>query len=91
MVAAADRVYAELKGAGIEVFYDDRDERPGVKFKDADLVGYPVRVVVGAKALARGVVEVSTRVQKKAEGIAPERLVEVVKATLAAGARKLAG
>ena len=91
VIAAADRIYAELKGAGIEVFYDDRDERPGVKFKDADLVGYPVRVVVGAKALARGVVEVSTRVQKKAEGIAPERLVEVVKATLAAGARKLAG
>ena len=91
VIAAADRIYAELKAAGIEVFYDDRDERPGVKFKDADLVGFPVRVVVGAKGLARGVVEVSTRAQKKADGIAPERVVEVVKATLAAGARTLVG
>jgi len=87
VVAAADRLYEELKAAGIEVFYDDRDERPGVKFKDADLIGFPVRVVVGAKALAKGVVEVSTRREKKAEGVPPAKVVEVVKKTLAAGAR----
>src|SRR5262250_3446277 len=58
---AADALYEKLVAAGIDVFYDDRDERPGVKFKDADLVGFPVRVVVGGKALAKGVVEVSTR------------------------------
>ena len=90
VIAAADRLYEELKSAGIEVFYDDRDERPGVKFKDADLIGFPVRVVVGAKALAKGVVEVSTRCEKKAEGIPPARVVEVVTKTLAAGARRLA-
>ena len=90
MIAAADRIYEELCAAGVEVFYDDRDERPGVKFKDADLIGFPVRVVVGAKALAKGVVEVSTRREKKAEGVPPAKVVEVVKKTLASGARTLA-
>jgi prolyl-tRNA synthetase len=89
VLAAADRLYAELKAAGVEVFYDDRDERPGVKFKDIDLVGFPVRVVVGGKGLARGIVEVSTRREKQAQGIAPNQVVDVVKKTLAAGARTL--
>jgi prolyl-tRNA synthetase len=90
VLAAADKLYEELKAAGVEVFYDDRDERPGVKFKDIDLVGFPVRVVVGGKGLARGVVEVSTRRERKASEIAPDRVVEVVKRTLAAGATTLA-
>ncbi len=90
VIAAADRLYEELSAAGVEVFYDDRDERPGVKFKDADLIGFPVRVVVGAKALAKGVVEVSTRRERKAEGVPPGEVVAVVKKTLAAGARTLA-
>jgi prolyl-tRNA synthetase len=58
---AADRLYEELAARGADVFYDDRDERPGVKFKDADLVGFPVRLVVGAQSLGRGEVELSTR------------------------------
>ncbi len=58
---AAEGLYAELGGRGIEVLYDDRDERPGVKFKDADLIGLPLRIVVGAKSLAEGKVEVSLR------------------------------
>ncbi len=58
---AAERLYGELQAAGVEVLFDDRDERPGVKFKDADLVGSPVRVVVGAKSLAEGKVEISLR------------------------------
>jgi len=90
VLEAAEKLYEELKAAGVEVFWDDRDERPGVKFKDADLIGFPVRVVIGGKALAKGVVEVSTRREKKAEGVAPEKVVEVVKATLAAGAKTLA-
>jgi prolyl-tRNA synthetase len=90
VLEAAEKLYEELKAAGVEVFWDDRDERPGVKFKDADLVGFPVRVVIGSKALAKGVVEVSTRREKKAEGVAPEKVVDVVKATLAAGAKALA-
>jgi prolyl-tRNA synthetase len=57
----AERLYAELREKGAEVLYDDRDERPGVKFKDADLIGIPVRLVVGAKSLAGGKVEVSLR------------------------------
>jgi prolyl-tRNA synthetase len=89
VLAAADKLYEELKAAGVEVFYDDRDERPGVKFKDIDLVGFPVRVVVGGKGLARGVVEVSTRRERKAAEIAPDRVIEVVKSTLAAGAKSL--
>jgi prolyl-tRNA synthetase len=60
-VAAAEGVVAELESAGIEVLYDDRDERPGVKFKDADLIGLPVRVVVGGKSLAGGQIELSLR------------------------------
>jgi prolyl-tRNA synthetase len=57
----SERLYRELAEAGIEVLFDDRDERPGVKFKDADLIGAPVRLVVGAKALAEGSVELSHR------------------------------
>jgi prolyl-tRNA synthetase len=89
VLAAADKLYDELRAAGVEVFYDDRDERPGVKFKDIDLVGFPVRVVVGGKGLARGVIEVSTRRERKASEIAPPLVVEVVKRTLAAGAKTL--
>jgi prolyl-tRNA synthetase len=54
-------LHAELEAAGIEVLLDDRDERPGVKFKDCDLLGLPFRVVVGAKALAQGAAEVRHR------------------------------
>ncbi|MCL1856604.1 MAG: proline--tRNA ligase [Kiritimatiellaeota bacterium] len=59
--AEADRLEKELTAAGIDVIVDDRDERPGVKLKDADLIGFPCRVVVGAKALAKGGVEVKLR------------------------------
>jgi prolyl-tRNA synthetase len=90
VLAAADRLYEDLRAAGVEVFYDDRDERPGVKFKDLDLIGFPVRVVVGGKSLAKGVVEVSTRREKQAQGIALDSVVAVVKKTLAAGAKTLA-
>jgi prolyl-tRNA synthetase len=57
----ADQLYGQLREKGVEVLYDDRDERPGVKFKDADLIGIPVRLVVGAKSLADGKAEVSLR------------------------------
>ncbi|MCL5058082.1 MAG: proline--tRNA ligase [Actinobacteria bacterium] len=57
----AEKVYRMLTGAGIETVIDDRNERPGVKFKDADLVGYPVRVTVGSKGVASGEVELRLR------------------------------
>ena len=52
-----DQVYADLQAAGIEVLYDDRDERAGVKFNDADLLGLPVRLTMGGKGLKKGIVE----------------------------------
>jgi prolyl-tRNA synthetase len=61
VVEAADRLYGQLVDAGVDVFYDDRSERPGVKFNDADLIGFPVRVVVGSRGLADGKVEISLR------------------------------
>jgi prolyl-tRNA synthetase len=57
----AERFYAELTAKGVEVILDDRDERPGVKFKDADLVGFPLRIALGEKSLANGMVEIKPR------------------------------
>jgi prolyl-tRNA synthetase len=56
-----DDLYQKLSQNGLEVLLDDRDERPGVKFKDADLIGVPIRVTVGAKGLQKGIVEVRKR------------------------------
>jgi prolyl-tRNA synthetase len=64
VVAEADRVYEELTGAGVEVLIDDRRARPGVKFKDADLIGIPLRVVVGERGLKEGKVEIQRRTDK---------------------------
>jgi prolyl-tRNA synthetase len=82
--ATAKKIYEGLTAAGIEVLYDDRDERPGVKFKDADLVGIPFRVAVGKKGLAEGVVELKlrrgTEVRKvKIDEIVPLVVSEVTK------------
>jgi len=59
--AVADALYNDLRAAGVSVLYDDRDASPGVKFADADLLGMPVRITVGAKGLARGVIERRSR------------------------------
>jgi prolyl-tRNA synthetase len=61
VVAAGDRIYAELTAAGYEVLLDDRDERPGVKFADAELIGVPYRVTIGPRGLESGVAEFTTR------------------------------
>jgi prolyl-tRNA synthetase len=57
----AETIYQELSANGVDVILDDRDERPGVKFKDADLVGFPLRVAMGEKSLARSEVEIKVR------------------------------
>jgi prolyl-tRNA synthetase len=57
----AEKYYAELTARGVDVILDDRDERPGVKFKDADLVGFPIRLAIGEKSLAKGEVEIKPR------------------------------
>ncbi|MEG0797583.1 MAG: proline--tRNA ligase [Acidaminococcaceae bacterium] len=59
--AKAEEIYATLQQQGVEVVIDDRNERPGVKFKDADLIGYPLRIVVGPKTLAEGMIEAKIR------------------------------
>jgi prolyl-tRNA synthetase len=66
VIEAAARLYDELAERGVEVLLDDRDERPGAKFKDADLVGVPLRVAVGARSLKEGNVEVKWRRDKQA-------------------------
>jgi prolyl-tRNA synthetase len=62
---AAERLYAEAKQAGLDPLLDDRDERPGVKFKDADLIGVPHRITLGGKKLALGLVELADRKSKQ--------------------------
>jgi prolyl-tRNA synthetase len=77
----AEKVYAELVARGVEVILDDRDERPGVKFKDADLVGFPIRLGIGEKSLAKGEVEIKPRggaIELVKVGEAVERLVKLV-------------
>ncbi len=81
-MALAEQIYEQLKAAGIETMLDDRDERAGVKFKDADLLGIPHRVNVGRRA-AEGVVEYKQRREKAAEELsvdeAVQRIVKAVK------------
>jgi prolyl-tRNA synthetase len=81
-MALAEQIYEKLQAAGIETMLDDRDERAGVKFKDADLIGIPHRINVGRRA-ADGVVEYKKRCEKDAEELtvdeAVERIVKAVK------------
>lgn len=71
----AEKMYEDLKKAGVEVVLDDRDERAGVKFKDADLIGFPYRVTVG-KTINEGFVEYKTRETGEVEKVTPETAVE---------------
>ena len=68
--AAAEKIYQACKDAGLDALLDDREERPGVKFKDADLIGIPYRVTIGKK-LPQGLVEVVERRSKKSDTMAP--------------------
>jgi prolyl-tRNA synthetase len=61
VVAEAERIYDELVGLGVETLLDDRDERGGVKFADADLIGYPVQLVVGKRGIEAGTVDLKLR------------------------------
>ncbi len=82
--AAAEALYAQLQAVGIEVLYDDRDERPGVKFKDADLMGMPLRVTVSERSLKQGGVELKRRDSDERGGIVPlEGAVERIRADVA--------
>jgi len=79
VMAAAEEIYFTLEQLGMEVIFDDRDERPGVKFKDNDLIGIPIRVVVGSKGLAEGKVEVKIRKSGEMLLLPIEEAVETVR------------
>lgn len=76
------RLYETLRGAGVDVLLDDRDERPGVKFKDADLVGIPYRIVVGARGLEKKVVELKRRRDGSSRELPVDRAAETVAETV---------
>ncbi|SKA08979.1 prolyl-tRNA synthetase [Trichlorobacter thiogenes] len=78
VMSAAQDIHDRLEAAGVEVLLDDRDERPGVKFKDHDLIGIPLRIVVGGKNLAEGKVEFKQRVGGEMQLLVPEQAIETV-------------
>lgn len=84
----AEAIYQKLLSLGVEVLLDDRDERPGVKFKDADLIGIPVRITVGKKA-SEGLVEYKLRKEAEAKDMPADKSVEAacawIRQELAAG------
>jgi prolyl-tRNA synthetase len=89
LAAAAEELERELTARGVEVLYDDRDERAGAKFKDADLIGIPLRITVGKKGLAEGKLELKARGDKEMRlvpqaGLADE-LAKIVQNALVQG------
>ncbi|NTU57033.1 MAG: proline--tRNA ligase, partial [Anaerolineales bacterium] len=78
----AEDVYGRLQNAGISVLFDDRDERAGVKFNDADLIGCPLRVTVGEKGLKVGMVELKHRNAKENQLVSVDEIVEKIKSIL---------
>jgi len=83
LLNAAERTYSELRALGVDVLLDDRDERPGVKFKDADLIGIPYRINFGSKKFKEGKVECVERISRKSEDVCVDKLV--AKASVLAG------
>jgi prolyl-tRNA synthetase len=84
--ATAERLYGELQAAGLEVLYDDRDARPGVKFADDELFGIPHRIVVGDKGLERGVLEYKPRTGDGAADVPVDSIVQFLRTRGAASA-----
>lgn len=79
---AAEGIYESLQGEGIEVLYDDRDDSPGVKFNDADLIGVPIRLTVGARSLEQGGVELKLRDEQERTLIPEGEVVAYVQGTI---------
>ena len=80
--AKAEEIYNSLQSAGISVLFDDRDERAGVKFNDADLIGCPMRVTIGEKGLKEGMVELKPRTEKENRLVPLDKIVEEIKSSL---------
>ncbi len=83
IIRTAEELYGRLVADGVEVILDDRDERAGVKFKDADLIGIPLRITIGSKSLARGAVEVRFRKSGTVENVAIEAIGDFIRGVLA--------
>jgi prolyl-tRNA synthetase len=79
VMGKAEHMYQDLKTSGIEVLMDNRNERPGVKFKDADLIGIPVQVIIGGKSLREGYAEIKLRKTKTVEKISMKDVSEKLK------------
>ena len=86
---AAEKIYKDLQTAGVEVLLDDRDERAGVKFKDADLIGLPLRIAVGKKGLAEGKVEWKPRGAAQVELVPLAEVAARAQAAVREGGGKL--
>jgi prolyl-tRNA synthetase len=78
-------IYEELKQLGVEVLIDDRQERPGIKFKDADLIGIPLRVTIGPKGLTEGLVEVRQRRTGQVQKVAKNQVVRIIRELVSEG------
>ena len=76
---AAEKLYAQLKAAGLDVLLDDRDERAGVKFNDADLIGIPIRLTVGSRGLANGQIEMKLRHENDRTDVPLDQVIERVR------------
>ena len=83
VMKVTNRIYDELTAAGIDVLMDDRDQRPGFKFKDADLIGIPLRITIGGKGLAEGIAEVKWRTEADPKKVALAETVGFVKDLIA--------
>lgn len=81
--SAAEKLYADLHSAGIEVLFDDRDERAGVKFNDADLIGVPLRLTISAKSLEKGGAEFKRRSEKESYIIALDNVIQTIQDEIA--------
>ena len=81
---AALAIYQQLLATGVEVILDDRDERAGVKFKDADLIGIPIKIIVGPKSLANHQVEMKLRWETESQLLDIDEVVDKIKHTITA-------
>ncbi len=82
VVKTAETLYKNLINENVDVLMDDRIERPGVKFKDADLIGIPFHIVIGKKTLKEGLVELKSKKTKEIEKISPSKIVERMKSLI---------
>jgi len=79
LFALAERIYDELIKAGIDAILDDRDKSPGIKFKDADLIGFPLQLIIGKKSLEQGKIEVKDRASGTKEFVEKEKIIEYIR------------